>query len=338
MTDQGGDMDGEQAEVVTTSRDFAELTGRYRGELQVHCYRMLGSVQDAEDLVQETFLRAWRRRETYQGRATLRAWLYKIATNACLDQLDRRVPVPLPVATAAPADPTAAPLPAVAAAWLRPCPDGLLDEHVVARETVELAFLAAVQHLPARQRAVLALRDVLGWPAAEVADLLGSTVASVNSALQRARSTMRTQLPSRRLDWSARTSTGEEQAVVRRYMAALEHGDDAELATLLREDARCSQAPWAGGNMSDDPAWYEGRDTLVEAWRPVFHGPHRQEFRCVATAANGDPAVATYVRAPGGGPFRPFGLSVLRVVDGRIAEITVFGAGLYPLFGLPAER
>ncbi|HEV7647140.1 MAG TPA: RNA polymerase subunit sigma-70 [Actinophytocola sp.] len=342
-------MDGELAEVVTAARDgdeaaFAELTGRYRGELQVHCYRMLGSVHDAEDLVQETFLRAWRRRETYRGSATFRAWLYKIATNACLDQLDRRVPVPLPAATAAPADPTAAPLPAVAVPWLRPCPDRLLDEHVVARETVELAFLAAVQHLPARQRAVLVLRDVVGWPAREVADLLKTTAASVNSALQRARSTMRSQLPARRLDWSARRldwsarPTGEEQAVVERYMAALEHADDAALASLLAADVRCSQAPWAGGNMSDDPVWYSGRDTVLAGWRPVLHGPDRRDFRCVATRANGCPAIATYVGPPGGGAFEPFGLGVLRVVDGVVAEITVYGAGLYPLFGLPPAR
>jgi RNA polymerase sigma-70 factor (ECF subfamily) len=332
----------EQAELVAAARGgddvaFAELTGRYRRELQVHCYRMLGSVEDSEDLVQETFLRAWRRRETYQGRATFRAWLYKIATNACLDVLDRRAPAALPVAAAPPADPGAAPLPAVAVPWLRPCPDRLLDDVVVARETVELAFLAAVQHLPPRQRAVLVLRDVLGWPASESASLLETTVASVNSALQRARETMRAQLPDKRLEWQAAPPGEAERAVVARYMDALERGDDAALATVLRADARCSQAPWAGGNMTGDPVWYEGRDTLVDAWGPVFHGPDRQEFRCVATAANGHPAVATYVRPPGGGVYRAFGLSVLRVVDGGVAEITVFGAEVYPLFDLPAS-
>jgi RNA polymerase sigma-70 factor (ECF subfamily) len=333
MTEQGGEMD----EVVALARAgdevaFAELTGRYRGELQVHCYRLLGSVHDAEDLVQETFLKAWRRRETYRGTATFRAWLYKIATNACLDQLDRRVPVP--AVMTAPADPTAAPLPAVAAPWLRPCPDHLLDEHVVARETVELAFLAAVQHLPARQRAVLVLRDVLGWRAREVADLLDTSVPSVNSALQRARSTLRTQLPSRRVDWPAQP-TASERAVVDRYMAALEAADDAALAELLAEDVRCSQAPWAGGNMSDDPVWYSGRATVLAGWQPVLHGPARRAFRCVATRANGCPAVATYVAQPGGRVFEPFGLSVLRVVDGLVAEITVYGPDLYPLFTLP---
>jgi RNA polymerase sigma-70 factor, ECF subfamily len=305
---------------------FAEEADRYRGELKVHCYRMLGSVQDAEDLVQETFLKAWRGLETYRGPATFRAWLYKIATNACLDQLDRRVPVP--------ADPSA---PAVAVPWLQPCPDRLLDEHVVARETVELAFLAAVQHLPARQRAVLVLRDVAGWPAREVADCLATTVPSVNSALQRARETMRTRLPARRADWSA-ASTAAEREVVERYMAALESADDTALASLLAEDVRCAQAPWAGGNMSGDPVWYSGRDIVLAGWQPVLHGPDRREFRCVATRANGSPAVATYVGLPGGDVFEPFGLSVLSIVDGVVTEITVYGADLYPLFDLPASR
>jgi len=330
----------EQAEVVTAAcggdeAAFAELADRYRRELQVHCYRMLGSFEDAEDLVQETFLRAWRRRETYQGRSTFRAWLYKIATNACLDLLDRRPAPALPVAAEPPADPTAAPLPAVAVPWLQPCPDRLLDEVVVARETVELAFLAAVQHLPPRQRAVLVLRDVLGWPAKETAGLLASTVAGVNSALQRARETMRAQLPPRRLDWVAAPPTEQERAAVRRYMSALERADNAALAELLRADARCGQAPWAGGNMSDEPVWYSGRDTLLAGWQPVLHGPDRREFRCRETFANGRPAVATYIGLPGGGAFEPFGLSVLRLVDGAIAELTVFGAEHYPRFGLP---
>jgi RNA polymerase sigma-70 factor (ECF subfamily) len=286
--------------------------------------------------VQETFLKAWRRRETYQGRATFRAWLYKIATNVCLDLLARRPPTPLPVATGAPADPTAAPLPAVAVPWLQPCPQRLLDEVVESRETVELAFLAAVQHLPARQRAVLILRDVLGWPAKEVAGLLENTVAAVNSALQRARETMRAQLPRQRLEWSVSTPTEEERAVAGRYLAALERADDAALAELLRADVRCGQAPWAGGNMTDAPVWYAGRDTLLAGWAPVLHGPDRAEFRCLPTVANGHPAVATYVRAPGAGPCRPFGLSVLRVVAGAVAEVAVFGAEHYPRFELPA--
>jgi RNA polymerase sigma-70 factor, ECF subfamily len=286
--------------------------------------------------VQETFLKAWRRRETYAGRATFRAWLYRIATNACLDLLAARPPAPLPVSHDTPLDPTAAPLPAVTVSTLQPCPQDLLDDLVVSRETVELAFLAAVQHLPARQRAVLILRDVLGWQAKEVAGLLETTVAGANSTLQRARETMRARLPRRRLDWPVPRPTDEERAVADRYLAALERADDAALAELLRADARCGQAPWAGGNMSDDAIWYAGRDTLLAGWAPVLHGPDRREFRCVATAANGQPAAATYVGLPGGDVHEPFGLSVLRIVDGGIAEVTVYGAEHYARFGLPA--
>ncbi|MCT2582835.1 RNA polymerase subunit sigma-70 [Actinophytocola gossypii] len=314
-----------------TEAEFAELTDRHRRELRVHCYRMLGNFEDAEDLVQETFLRAWRRRETYAGRASFRAWLYRIATNASLDLLERRPRPTLPV-------PTDTPPPAVAVPWLTPYPDALLpDEAAVSRETVELAFLAAVQYLPPRQRAVLVLRDVLGWSAKETAAQLDTTVAGANSALQRARETLRAHLPARRLDWSGAKPTEEELAVVHRYMDALERGADAELGTLLREDARCAQAPWTGGNMSDDPAWYSGRDTLIEAWQPIFHGPDRAEFRCVPTVANGDPAIATYIRPPGSGPYRAFGLDVLRIVDGQVAEITCFGVATYRYFDLPAE-
>src|SRR5436309_6466346 len=190
---------------------FADATMRYRRELEVHCYRMLGSLDDAEDLVQETLLRAWRRRESFRGRSTLRAWLYGIATNACLDALDRRGRRLLPPAVTSAADPLAPPPPASEVGWLEPYPDRLLDEIVdeeagpderlVARETIELAFLVAIQHLPPRQRAILILRDVLGWSAREAAEVVGTTVIATNSALQRARTTLREHLPERRLDW-----------------------------------------------------------------------------------------------------------------------------------------
>ena len=301
---------------------FADLTEPHRRELRVHCYRMLGSTQDAEDLVQETFLRAWRRRDTYAGRASLRAWLYKIATNACLDAIDRRPTLP---EVRSP----------VEIPWLTPCPESLLDDLVVARETIELAFLTALQHLPARQRAALVLRDVLGWSARETAELLDMSVAAANSALQRARDTMRDRLPGQRTEWSADPDP-DELAVVRRYMAALERGDQRELAEMLAEDAACGQAPGAGGNMTGEPFWYQGRKTLADGWKPVFEGPDRTEFRCVLTRANHEPAVATYVRAPGSdGPYSAFGLTVLRIAGGRVAELTVFPATLYPAFGLP---
>jgi len=310
---------------------FAESAEKHRRELRVHCYRLLGSARDAEDLVQETFLRAWRKRETYEGRSTFRAWLYKIATNACLDVLDRRPPLPVAEPEETPASPVSVP-------WLTPLPAPMLDDLVVSRETIELAFLTAVQHLPARQRAALVLRDVLGWSAKEAAELLDSTVASTNSALQRARETMRAQLPTSRSEWTA-PAEPEELAVVHQYMAALESGDEQAIGAMLAEDARCGQAPWAGGNMTDAPHWYSGRSTLVAGWQPILHGPGRREFRCVLTAANHEPAIAVYVRVPGSdGPFEAFGLDVLRVAGGRIAEISVFGNELYPLFGLPPTQ
>src|SRR5689334_11830767 len=182
----------------------------YRRELQVHCYRMLGSYEEAEDLTQETFLRAWRAREQYAERASVRAWLYRIATNACLDALEKR-----------PREPT----PEGELAWLEPYPDALLpDEVVVERETIELAFLIAIQHLPPRPRAVLILRDVLGWRAAATAELLGTTVVAVNSALQRARATLKERLPADRGAWTAAGSPAE-RALLARYVAATEAGD-----------------------------------------------------------------------------------------------------------------
>jgi RNA polymerase sigma-70 factor, ECF subfamily len=321
-------------------REFADLTSRYRRELRIHCYRMLGSYEESEDLVQETFLRAWRRLETYEGRSTFRAWLYRIATNACLDTLAKR-PAAKIATGPAPTDETASTVPAVAVPWLQPCPDELLispddepDAVVVSRETIELAFLTAVQHLPARQRAALILRDVVGWPAKDTAATLDCTVATANSLLQRARETMRAQLPKRRLEWAPATApTAEELAVVARYMKAIEDADDKAIGALLAEDARCAQAPWAGGNMSDDAIWYEG--DLVDAWAPALHGPDRLEFRLVPVSANLMPAIACYVRAPGATEYEAFGVDVFRIVDGKIAEITCFGNEVFAFFGLP---
>src|SRR6187402_854683 len=215
---------------------FSGLAERHRRELHVHCYRMLGSFEDAEDTVQETFLRAWRRRDTFEGRSTFRAWLYRIATNACLDLLAKRRPEP---ATGG------------EVLWLQPYPDALLDElpapddepAVVAeaRETIELAYLVAVQHLAPRPRAVLILRDVLGWPAKEVADLLGDSVNSVNSALQRARAGMREHLPAERHDWTAdRADDPATLSLVRRFTEAAVATDVDGLAAMLRDDARFS--------------------------------------------------------------------------------------------------
>ena len=232
---------------------FAGLAERHRRELHVHCYRMLGSFEDAEDAVQETMLRAWRRRETFEGRSTFRAWLYRIATNACLDLLERRRPKAASGGEVL---------------WLQPYPDRLLDELVaddadepevvaVAQETIELAYLVAVQHLAPRPRAVLILRDVLGWPAKDVADLLGDSVNSVNSALQRARAGMREHLPAERQDWTGAEDDGTRE-VLRRFVDAGVATDVDGLAALLRDDVRCSMPPTPGLRV--------GRDAVVADW------------------------------------------------------------------------
>ena len=323
---------------------FAELAKRYRPELQLHCYRMLGSLADSEDQTQETFLRAWRTRETYEGHATFRAWLYRIATNACLDFLQAR-PRDRRVAAAGP--PGVRP-PAAVIPWLQPYPDRLLDEvgsegsegsddAVVAKETIELAFLAAIQHLPPRQRAVLIMRDVLGWPAKEAAAALESSVASVNSALQRARPTLRRHLPERRLDWKSPVEPGEsERAALERYMAAIERADDAALAKMLSEDARSGQQTGAGGHEGSEPAFVEGREAIITSWAPALRGEHALEFRFMATYANRQPAAAAYVRAPGWTGFHPFALSVLRLEEGTVTDVSTFPPALFGAFGLPA--
>jgi len=297
---------------------FSALVEPHRRELQVHCYRMLGSFEESEDQVQETFLRAWRRRETFQGRSTFRAWLYRIATNTCLDALAAR-----PRAT--PRDPADIP-------WLEPFPDRLLpaddepDAIVVARETIELAFLAAIQLLAPRQRAALILRDVLGWPAKDTAALLELSVPSVNSALQRARAALREHLPERD-DWDAQGSE-DERALVQRYVELSESGDTAGLAAMLREDARFSMPP--------EPGLWVGRDAIFAAWDEGGFGTEEfGDIRCLVTAANRQPAVANYVRKPGDDVHRGFALDVLRIERGEIADIVTFPPSLYAAIGLP---
>ncbi len=288
---------------------------------------MLGSVEDAEDVVQETLLRAWRRRETYQGRSTVRAWLYGIATNACLDVLDRRSRRLLPPALTPPADPHATPLPASEVGWLEPYPDVLLDkaedpdagpdEVAVARETIELAFLVAIQHLPPRQRAVLILRDVLGWRAREAAEVVGTSVVAVNSALQRARSTLKQHLPDRRLEWGRfRTPDAIERQLLDRYMDAWERSDVAALVALLARDARLSMPPIA--------SWYEGPTAIGAFLAKHPMAPTAQQLIHVPTRANRQPAFAIFLPGEPGRPARPVGVEVLRIVDGLIAEIDVF--------------
>nr|WP_030504110.1 RNA polymerase subunit sigma-70 [Micromonospora purpureochromogenes] len=301
---------------------FAGLAQRHRRELHVHCYRMLGSFEDAEDTVQETFLRAWRRRETFAGRSTFRAWLYRIATNACLDLLAKCRPEP---ATGG------------EVRWLQPYPDRLLDELpaagadepeavAVARETIELAYLVAVQHLAPRPRAVLILRDVLGWPAKDVAELLGDSVNSVNSALQRARAGMREHLPAHRQDWTGDETDTRTRELVRRFTDAAVAKDVGALAAMLRDDVRCSMPPTPGLQI--------GRDAVVADW--VADGfESLGSMRAVPTAVNRQPAVAFYLWEESDGAYLPLTVDALRVTGGAITEIVTFHADQFPRLGLP---
>ncbi len=302
--------------------EFSRLAERHRRELHVHCYRMLGSFEDAEDTVQETFLRAWRRRETFEGRSTLRTWLYSIATNACLDLLAKRRPK---AATGG------------EVLWLQPYPDQLLDELpagdadepealAVARETIELAYLVAVQHLAPRPRAVLILRDVLGWPAKEVAELLGDSVNSVNSALQRARAGMREHLPPERQDWTGSEEDTATHELVRRFTEASVATDIDALAAMLRDDVRCSMPP--------TPGLYVGRDAVVDDWvESGFVG--MKGLRGVPTSVNRQPAVAFYQWQEHESAYLPLTLDVLRITGGAIAEILTFHDDQFPRLGLP---
>jgi RNA polymerase sigma-70 factor (ECF subfamily) len=328
---------------LTDLRDesvFASVFARHRGELQVHCYRMLGSLEDAEDLVQETFLRAWRGRDGFgaSGNFAFRAWLYRIATNACLDVLRNRSRRVLPADVAPPSDPAAALPPPAELPWLQPYPDTLLDQVtapedepaavVVSRETIELAFVAAIQHLPPRQRAVLVLRDVLGWSARDASALLETTVASANSALQRARTTLRQRLGERRAEWSTSASAlaEEERELLRRYIAAHERSDLDAFAALLREDARLSMPP--------HPIWFDGRAAILVAARPSFD-PSFGSLRGMPVFANRQPGVAHYLRAPGQSAYVGLAIDVLRLEGGLVAEITSFAsAEAFAPFGL----
>jgi RNA polymerase sigma-70 factor (TIGR02960 family) len=301
---------------------FTAAAQQHRRELHVHCYRMLGSFQDAEDAVQETMLRAWRRRETFEGRSTFRAWLYRIATNACLDMLARNRPEP---ATGG------------EVMWLEPYPDALLDELpavpddepealAVARETIELAYLVAVQHLAPRSRAALILRDVLGWPAREVADLLGDSVHSVNSALQRARARMREHLPTERQEWTGDEDDAEVLDLVRRFTDASVAADIDAVATMLRDDVRYSMPPSEG--------LVVGRDAVVADWTANGY-PEMTGLRSVPTAVNRQPAIAYYLWREGAQAWLPITLDVLRISGGTVSEVTIFGAERFASLGLP---
>jgi RNA polymerase sigma-70 factor, ECF subfamily len=323
-----------------TSRNFERLGEPFRRELKVHCYRMLGSLHEAEDAVQETYLRAWRSFDSFDGRGSFRAWLYRIATNACLDALasrkhaNRFLPDQRAPATAQMPDGT----PATDVAWLEPYPDadleGIADEapnpeaRYSSRQAVQLAFVAVIQRLPPRQRAVLLLCDVLGWSAAEAATLLGGSTASVNSALQRSRETLAKRYADGRPSAAAPPNAAQKE-LIGRYLQAWESLDLDGFVSLLKEDATYTMPPL--------PQWYAGREAIRTffAWAWKLYGG----FRMVPTAANCQPAFAAYSRTGADGPWSAHSLHVLGLEQDNISRLTLFakptGPTLFPAFGLP---
>ena len=313
------------------SVDFDDLMRRYRRELHVYCYRMLGSFDEAEDHVQEVFLRAWRARADFRGQATPRTWLYRIATNACLDTLRRE-------ARRAAASPSGAGPSIAAMPWVQPYPDELLDEladsgpgpeaAAISRETISVAFLAAIQLLPPRQRAVLILRDVAAWPAADVAELLGTSVPAVNSALQRARTTLRHQSHGR-LDWAATASPDpEEQRLLQGFIAAHEEADPEALIALLHHDVRLAISPGVGE--------WDGQQDVGDGLRDGMNA--LGQWRVLPVRANRQPGAAGYLRRPGQTAYLPFALTILRFEHGRLIEMAAFEQpSMFTAFGLPSH-
>ncbi|MBA2461839.1 MAG: sigma-70 family RNA polymerase sigma factor [Actinobacteria bacterium] len=317
---------------LTVKPDAEQRLEQHRAELTAYCYRMLGSPFEAEDGVQETFIRAWRSFDRFEGRAALRSWLYRIATNVCLDMLNGRERRARPMDLGPAREPDAANLNTLPeATWIQPMPDGLVvpegdpAEVAVARETIRLAFIAALQHLPPRQRAVLILCEVLRWQASEVAELLDSSVASVSSALQRARATLDTSRVSSTDPVPAMDQSQRE--LLARYVEAFERYDMDALTSLIQEDATQSMPPY--------DLWLRGRDDIFRWWFGPGIGCRGSRLR-PTVAANGSPAYGQYKPAPGGG-YEPWALQVLEVSDGRIVELSFFldTETLFPLFGLP---
>ena len=316
---------------MVLGEDFAVATEPFRPELLAHCYRMLGSIYDAEDQVQETMVRAWRSYGEFQGRSSLRTWLHAIATNACLRAIENRARRPLPSGLGGPGeDPgdLAPVLPEVR--WLQPVPDALVRPaadpaaQTVSRESVRLALIAALQYLPGRQRAVLLLRDVLGWRAAEVAELLGTSTAATNSILQRARERLRQAAPAQ--DEVREPAEAGQRALLDAYAAAFSNADVAGLMRLLRADAVLEMPP--------QPTWFAGR-AAVGRFMAARVLTRPGAFALVPTAANGQPALGAYVRHDGG-VHRAHGITVLTVSGTRVSRITSFNdPGLFPMFGLP---
>jgi RNA polymerase sigma-70 factor (TIGR02960 family) len=300
---------------------FAELSERHRRELQVHSYRMLGNLEQAEDAVQEALLRAWKGRASFDGGPGARAWLYRIVTTTCFDilraaqrrgqQIESIADVP----------------------WLQPCPDSLLGEGgepegaAIRRETVELAYLAVIQLLPARQRAVLLLRDVQGYSAAETASILELSVAAVTSALQRARATIASRVAARDADWSPSGITETDRALLAAFIEAHERQDPVAGLAVIREDIRVAMPP--------NPGLFTGKEAIAGLMVHAYDRSVFGDWRLLPTAANRMPAAASYLRRAGSDVYVPFKLDVLRTGGGLIAEITTFDASLFDRFGLP---
>jgi len=350
---ENGDIEVNADQTMTDSADAIALAGavragneaafdkvaqRHRRELLIHCYRMLGSLHDAEDAVQDALLRAWKYRESLKEGAPLRPWLYRIATNVCLDAIGHD-PRRSALAAKSSAEPPGATLAPAEVTWFQPIPDAMLEPTklrdsepetlVITRETIEIAFLTAIQLLSPQQRAVLILRDVLDWSAKETAELLEVSVAAANSALQRARDTLRTKLPPRKPEWPAGVdASAAERELLRRYVDACEKADIGAFVPLIREDAVSRMPP--------QPEVTLGRDAILKLFTDAGFGTEAfGALRCVVTRANRQPAVAVYVLQPGDTNYRAMALDVLHIEEGIVTEIVTFGPEVFPTFALP---
>ncbi|MFI6597880.1 sigma-70 family RNA polymerase sigma factor [Nonomuraea sp. NPDC050536] len=319
---------------MTSNEEFLRQADPLRRELLAHCYRMMGSVHDAEDLVQETYLRAWKAYDGFEGRSSLRTWLYRIATTTCLTALDSRNRRPLPTGLGAPSsEPTAELVQQPEVPWLEPMPDSMIAAGVDdpativgARESIRLALIAALQHLPPRQRAILVLRDVLRWKATEVAEALDTTVAAVNSGLQRARAQLADVAPSE--DDTYEPLTPEQKEQLDRYVAAFENYNVSAIVELFTRDAVWEMPPFIG--------WYQGPEnigTLIATQCPA-KGPG--DLHLVPTWANGQPAFGMYLRD--GDVYRPFGMPVITFEGDKVSHVGMFfDLSLFETFGLPSS-
>jgi len=314
------------------SEDFLRQANPYRRELTAHCYRMLGSIHDAEDLVQETYLRAWRSYDTFEGRSSLRSWLYRIATNVCLTALEGRGRRPLPSGLGtADADPEIPVVERAEVPWLEPAPDAMVGASdadpaaiVTSKESVRLALIAALQHLPPRQRAVLILRDVLKWRAAEVAELLDVSTAAVNSMLQRARAQLAEVAPAE--DEVTEPTTQQQRDLLKRYVEAFERYDVNAIVALFTKDAVWEMPPF--------PTWYRGPESIGRLISAQCPAQRPGDLRLLPVEANGRPAFAMYLRRDGA--YRSFAINLVDLTAEGVRHGTMFfDTTLFPLFGMP---